>query len=411
MLSLSSFAEIAHGTCGDKLTWTLSDDYTLIIDGEGKMNNWTINSYAPWFSYRSQIRKLSIGERVTSIGDYAFSDCSGLTSVTIPNSVTSIGNDAFSYCSGLTSVTIPNSVTSIGDYAFYYCSSLTSVTIPNSVTSIGEWAFRDCSGLTSVTIGNSVTSIGNLAFYGCSGLTSVTIPNSVTSIGYYAFRDCSRLREVHSNNITPPDCGQDTFQGVQTANCRLYVPTGTKEDYALAPVWGNFVNIIEEAVVNPTDDIEVPTISYDNNKLIFDCGTPDVTYSYTIKAEDSTSSLTDSENGEIELSATYVITAYAKKDNKTSEPATATLHWMTGTMDIATGSQEFDAKRAIVVSSSDGFVNVSGLSDGEKVEVYSTDGKLLNTVYAAGNAANIAAKVGDTIILKINGETIKVLVK
>ena len=82
------------------------------------------------------------------------------------------------------------SVTSIGGYAFYQCSSLTSVTIPNSVTSIGQEAFRDCGSLTSVTIGNSVTSIGDYAFSGCSGLTSVTIPNSVTSIGGAAFSDC-----------------------------------------------------------------------------------------------------------------------------------------------------------------------------------------------------------------------------
>ena len=80
------------------------------------------------------------------------------------------------------------SVTSIGDYAFYGCSGLTSVTIPNSVTSIGDYAFSGCSGLTSVTIPNSVTSIGDYAFYGCSGLTSVTIPNSVTSIGSDAFQ-------------------------------------------------------------------------------------------------------------------------------------------------------------------------------------------------------------------------------
>ena len=81
-------------------------------------------------------------------------------------------------------------VTSIGGYAFYECSGLTSVTIPNSVTSIIGYAFRGCSGLTSVTIPNSVTSIGYDAFYGCSGLTSVTIPNSVTSIGDYAFYFC-----------------------------------------------------------------------------------------------------------------------------------------------------------------------------------------------------------------------------
>ena len=70
--------------------------------------------------------------------------------MTIPNSVTAIGNDAFSDCSGLTSVTIPNSVTSIGYNAFSWCSGLTSVTIPNSVTTISDRAFRNCSGLTSV---------------------------------------------------------------------------------------------------------------------------------------------------------------------------------------------------------------------------------------------------------------------
>ena len=146
------------------------------------------------------LTSVTIPNSVTSIGSSAFSWCSGLTSVTIPNSVTSIGNNAFSRCSGLTSVTIPNSVTSIRSHAFYGCSGLTSVTIPNSVTSIEYDAFSGCSGLTSVTIPNSVTSIGDGAFYECSGLTSVTIPNSVTSIGGEAFRGCSGLTSVTIGN-------------------------------------------------------------------------------------------------------------------------------------------------------------------------------------------------------------------
>ena len=189
---------------------------------------------------------------VTSIGDYAFYLCSGLTSVTIPNSVTSIGSWAFYYCSGLTKVIVPNfdiknwcsikfgnyyanpllyahhlysdenteitelvipdGVTSIGSFTFPGCSGLTSVTIPNSVNSIGNSAFFGCSGLTSVTIPNSVTSIGAEAFYSCSGLTSVSIPNSVTRIGTFAFSGCSGLTSVTiPNSVT--SIGSSAFRG------------------------------------------------------------------------------------------------------------------------------------------------------------------------------------------------------
>ena len=115
--------------------------------------------------------KFMIPASVTSIGDFAFEDCSKLTNVTIPDSMTSIGSNAFYNCSGLTSVTIGNGVTSIGDRAFYNCSGLTSVTIGNSVTSIGSYAFSWCTGLTSVVIPDSVTSIGEKAFV-CCALTS-----------------------------------------------------------------------------------------------------------------------------------------------------------------------------------------------------------------------------------------------
>ena len=148
------------------------------------------------FSGCSGLTYVSIPSNVTSIGNSAFSGCSGLTYVTLPSSLKTIGNSAFSGCSGLTYVTIPSSVTSIGNSAFYDCRKLSSVTIPNSVTSIGSSAFQNCKGLTSVTIPNSVTSIGSSAFQNCSGLTSVTIPNNVTSIGTSVFKGCSGLTSV-----------------------------------------------------------------------------------------------------------------------------------------------------------------------------------------------------------------------
>ena len=191
-------AAIINGTCGENLTWSLNTkDSTLTIEGSGEMTS------APWDEHKSYIAYVSLPDGLTSIGNSAFYNCTGLTSVEIPNSVTSIGNSAFSSCTGLISVTIGNSVTSIGDYAFSSCTGLTSMTIPNSVTSIGGRAFSDCTGLTSVTIGNSVTSIGDEAFYNCTGLTSVTIGNSVTSIGSYAFRECTSLTSVTiPNSVT-----------------------------------------------------------------------------------------------------------------------------------------------------------------------------------------------------------------
>ena len=222
--TFSAYAAIIDGTCGDNLTWTLNTkDSTLVISGEGEMDSYIdMHVFPSWIEYKSYIKYVTIQDSVTSIGDYtfylpaeyenirsitlgnsvktigsdAFSSCPSLTSVTIPNSVTSIGGSAFSGCSSLTSITIPNSVTSIGNQAFSGCSGLTSITIPNSVTSIGDWAFYSCSGLTSVTIGNSVTSIGNQAFSGCSSLTSIEIPNSVTSIGVYAFYGCESLTSI-----------------------------------------------------------------------------------------------------------------------------------------------------------------------------------------------------------------------
>ena len=181
---------------------------------------------------------------VASIGDDAFFNCSGLTSVTIGNSVKSIGEKAFYYCKGLTSVTIPNSVTSIGERTFNGCSGLTSVTIGNSVTSIGYGAFQSCSGLTSVTIPNSVTSIGHLAFAECSGLTSVTIGSGVKSIGKYAFRDCSELLDVYCYAEKVPSTESDAFYAFYPKNATLHVPAASVDSYKATAPWSSFGKIV-----------------------------------------------------------------------------------------------------------------------------------------------------------------------
>ena len=191
------------------------------------------------FSGCSGLTSITIPSDVTSIGTSAFSVCSSLTRIDVASGNTKY--DSRNNCNaiietstntlivGCKDTVIPSSVTSIGNYAFSYCSGLTSITIPSSVTSIGYIAFSGCSGLTCIevdpnnntydsrnncnaiietntntliagckdtVIPSTVTSIGTNAFFGCSSLTSITIPEGVKSIGNSAFFGCTSLEIV-----------------------------------------------------------------------------------------------------------------------------------------------------------------------------------------------------------------------
>ena len=262
-----------------------ADENTEITDFAIPEGVTSIGEYA--FYECSGLSSVTIPASVTSIGSDAFYKCSGLkkvivkdlaawcsisfgnrwanplryahhlytdenteiTDLVIPEGVTSIGDYAFYECSGLSSVTIPEGVTSIGYYAFYECSGLSSVTIPASMTSIGYCAFNGCSGLGSVTIPEGVTSIDWWAFYRCSGLSSVTIPASVTSIGDYAFDNCENLATIVSFIEEPSSVSfyDSSFSSITLNNATLLVPQGTTEKYKAAEGWKKFV-WIEEGV-------------------------------------------------------------------------------------------------------------------------------------------------------------------
>ena len=136
----------------DNLTWKLDADGTMTISGTGAMKNYNSDDNPSPAYKNSNVKTVVIEDGVTSIGNYAFSDCSSLTSITIPDSVTSIGYYAFFYCTSLTSITIPDSVTSIGNYAFSNCTNLTSIKIPSSVTSMDSKAFYNCSSLKTISL-------------------------------------------------------------------------------------------------------------------------------------------------------------------------------------------------------------------------------------------------------------------
>ena len=206
LMSWNLLAE--SGTCGDNLTWDLTDG-VLSISGTGAMSEYNTQSAAPWYGQKGKIKSVVLEEGVSDIGSYAFRDCDKLTSVTISKSVSTIGQHAFDWCTALKSISIPNSVTNIGGNAFSGC-NINSV----HISDIASWCsiqFKDNSAnplcgdgflylngelIHDLIIPNSVTSISNFAFYHCRNLTSITIPNSVTSIGNSAFTTCSNLSSI-----------------------------------------------------------------------------------------------------------------------------------------------------------------------------------------------------------------------
>ena len=258
--SVTSIGEDAFYYCSSLTSITIPDSVTSIGDGAfSSCNSLTsINVSENHPNYKSIDNNLcskdgtvliqyatgktdtefNTPDSITSIGDYAFSGCSSLTSVTIPDSVTSIGKRAFAYCSSLTMVNwnvtirwwngsvfdgcskftlnIGNNVTNIPSDAFNNCSSLASVIIPNSVTNIGQGAFHGCPcveinngisyvdkwiietdySIVSATIKDNTVGIADYAFCGCSNLTNIIIPASIRSIGTCAFQYCDSLTSV-----------------------------------------------------------------------------------------------------------------------------------------------------------------------------------------------------------------------
>jgi hypothetical protein len=218
--------------------WTTKTDGTGTSYASGAaftMGSANVTLYAVWVS--STLNVTSSGTSVTITGN----STKPTGALTIPAGVTSIGDSAFSSCTGLTSVAIPSSVTSIGSYAFYN-TNLTSISIPSSVTTIGVEAFFLCTSLTSATISPGVTSIGAWAFVGTK-LSSIIIPSSVTSIGNSAFNSYasipSELTSVYIDAAAPPSLLVTVFD-TTVSGFSIYVHSAYLSVYESATNWSAY---------------------------------------------------------------------------------------------------------------------------------------------------------------------------
>ena len=196
---------ISSGTCGENgenLVWELRSDGTLEISGSGEMV-----AIPSWLgSLSTSIKKVIIGNDVTTIGSYGFGSCKNLTEVIIGNSVTKIGGDAFYGCEKLENITIPSSVTEIDDGAFSECDGLESIHIPSSVTKIGSGVIQGCENLKSIWIGSGLQNIEAWAFSDCPSLQQIEVDESNP---YFCVRDGVLFNKDMTNLICYPAAKSD----------------------------------------------------------------------------------------------------------------------------------------------------------------------------------------------------------
>ena len=238
---------VASGSVNNNMTWTLYEDGELVISGTGGMN------VVPWRpTYNDAIKKVTIEEGVTSVGNSAFSGCENLTEVSLPSTLTTIGDSAFQDCTGLTEMQFPAALTSVGrngfngctalasiDFpadgninrlypaAFYGCTSLTAVSIPASMQILDTSAFGNCSALETVDFaeGSVLTRVVNATFQNCTSLRSITLPPTVTELSQNTFNGCTSLESVTlSPKLT--SIGTGAFNGC-TSLTEVIFPEGS----------------------------------------------------------------------------------------------------------------------------------------------------------------------------------------
>lgn len=196
-------------------------------------------------AYLRSVRKIELGNGITSINAYTFHSCYGLKTITVPYGVTTFDTYAFYNCDELSEIVIPNSVTNINTYAFSGCTSVSGIIIPESITKLEQAIFYSMRGLGNIVIPDSITSIASNAFRYCYNITNIIIPGSVASIGATTFDGCYGVRyyDFTRHTAVPELSNVNAFNTI-AADCEIRVPAALADAWKAATNWATYADYI-----------------------------------------------------------------------------------------------------------------------------------------------------------------------
>lgn len=397
VMLLCTISASAHDFEMDGIYYNIvsSEDLVVEVTFRGDNPNSYSNEYTGNVVIPEKVTYNGKTYSVTSIGFFAFDNCSSLTSITLPNSLKSIGEYAFAGCTNIKDVNIPNLSVWCGikfennplSYAQNLCvdgKPISDVVIPDDVTCIKKWTFASCKNLQSIKIPDTVTSIDSLAFYKCINLKTIEIPNSVTKIDIDAFSYCTSLTSVKlSENLTSIPDG--LFY-----NCTSLSSITIPEGVASIGIYAFYGCSSLESIFLPETIVNIGECAFQQ------CNT---LKSVTILAQTPPA---------IDYNTFSYWDAVLYVPNDVFGIYKSTNPWMyfetikTGIVDITS--------LPVVVQNNGGAITVTGADDGTMVEVYGISGAKLGEAKTALNTATIHtdAQTGSVVIVKVGNKAIKI---
>lgn len=195
-----------------------------------------------------ELESITLPESLDSIGFIAFTSCINLRELTIPRGLKDLQIYAFAKCASLQKVDFKAPLEKLPMYTFDSCSALSDITLPEGMKSLGDWAFGYCISLEQIKLPSTLEAIEGAAFSNCSKLAAIELPQGLKRLGNFAFGDDTALKTIKCQMVDPIEgeaMGESVFSNVWVDQCKLLVPEGSKERYAKASQWQEFLQIEE----------------------------------------------------------------------------------------------------------------------------------------------------------------------